>query len=106
MDGVLTWTNGIQDHQPGRARHTYFAQTNCYNNLDSSGGAATTGSCATPVPAQPPTSRGGQWWRKGPYDLSAYAGQNVTIMVGSFSGSTSTGYYNYLFVDDVSLSGQ
>ena len=84
---------------------TYFAEENCYNNTDTSGGTSTFGSCATPSPAQPPNSHGGQWRHKGPYDLSAYAGKSVTVMVGLWSSSTSTGYYDYMFVDDVSLSG-
>jgi hypothetical protein len=85
---------------------TYFAETNCYNNTNTSGGSSTFGSCATGSPAQPPNSHGGQWRLKGPYDLSTYAGQSVTIMLGLWSSSTSSGYYDYLYVDDASLSGQ
>lgn len=84
---------------------TYFAETNCYNNQGTSGGSGTTNFAACNVPAlQPPDSPGGQWRLKGPYDLSAYAGQQVTLLLGVWSSSTSTGYYDYAFFDDASLS--
>jgi len=84
---------------------TMFAETNCYNNLNVSGGSSSSGPCATPAPAQPPTTPGGQWRQKGPYDLSAYAGQTITLMLGQWSSSTSSGYYNYVYFDNVVLSG-
>jgi hypothetical protein len=112
--GATTWTTSSWTNDPYTYKITttatpdltLMAETNCYNNLDTSGGAATNiDGCATPHPAQPPTSTGGQWWEKGPYDLSAYAGKSVTIMIGSYGSSTSAGYYEYTFVDDASLTG-
>ncbi len=78
---------------------TLFAETNCYNPQNTKGGTATFGSCAIGGP----NNVGGVWQRKGPYDLSAYAGTTVTVLIGQWSGSNSTGYYDFMFTDDVSV---
>jgi len=83
---------------------TLFAELNCYNNNGTSGGTSTTNYPDCVGQAGAPGIRGGQWVKKGPYDLSAYAGQSVTVMIGSVGTSNSTGYYEYLYADDVVLT--
>lgn len=53
---------------------------------------------------------GGYWVPRGPYDLSAYAGQNVILYFGVWNKyydapPNSSGYQQYMFVDNVSLTG-
>jgi hypothetical protein len=43
--------------------------------------------------------------QKGPYDLSALAGQTVTIYFGIFSSTAATTSFTFMAVDDVSLAG-
>ena len=48
---------------------------------------------------------GGFWTQRGPYNLSAYAGQTVTLYVGnwSFFANNATKYANFLYVGNVQL---
>lgn len=43
-------------------------------------------------------------WTQKTIDMSAYAGQTVTLLIGIY-GSGSSSDYNYIYVDDVSLTG-
>jgi len=49
--------------------------------------------------------QGGFWQQRGPYDLSAYAGQTITLFLGnwSFYHETATYYAQFMFVGDVQL---
>lgn len=81
-----------------------FAQNNCFNNYP--GGKTGTGTSDQAVCAVgQPTATGGVWYEKGPYDLSAFAGTQVTLMLGVQGNSTSTVIYTYAYYDDVSLTG-
>jgi hypothetical protein len=77
-----------------------FAQNNCFNTSPT-GKSGDLSTCAIGGSA----AFGGQWYQKGPYDLSAYAGHSVTIMLGLWGSSDSTSFYGYAFYDDVVLSG-
>jgi hypothetical protein len=41
--------------------------------------------------------------QKGPYDLSQYAGQTVTLYFGIWATSAATTSFTYMYIDDVSL---
>jgi hypothetical protein len=41
--------------------------------------------------------------QKGPYDLSAYAGQTVTLYFGIWSSSAATTSFTFMYIDDVRL---
>jgi hypothetical protein len=45
------------------------------------------------------------WVQKGPYNLSALSGQNVTLYFGIWRNSAATTAFTYMLVDDVSLNG-
>ena len=49
--------------------------------------------------------QGGFWQPRGPYDLSSYAGQTVTLFLGNWSyyHDTATYYAQFMFVGDVQL---
>jgi hypothetical protein len=83
---------------------TLFAEMNCYNNNGTSGGTSTTNFADCVGQAAAPGVRGGQWVKKGPYSMTAYAGTTVTVLIGSLGTSNSTGYYEYLYADDVVLT--
>ena len=83
---------------------TLFAETNCYNNNGTSGGTSTTNFPDCVGQAGAPGIRGGQWVKKGPYSLNAYGGQTVTVLIGVLGTSNSTGYYQYLYADDILLT--
>ena len=51
-----------------------------------------------------PCGHGGSWHKKGPYNLSTYAGTTVTLFVGIMGSSTSTTFYGYSYFDDVILT--
>lgn len=77
-----------------------FAQDNCYNSHP--GASGDLGGCAVTATS---TALGGQWYEKGPYDLSGYAGQQVTLFLGKWGGASTSTLYDYVFYDDVVLSG-
>jgi hypothetical protein len=78
---------------------TLFAENNCYNNL----AMHNTTSDETPCNPGGVLANGEQWYQKGPYDLSAYAGQTVTLFLGTWNntGGTGTAYFNYAYFDNV-----
>lgn len=77
-----------------------FAQNNCYNSHP--GASGDLGGCAVTATS---SALGGQWLEKGPYDLSAFAGEPVTIFLGKWGAASTTTLYDYVFYDDVVLSG-
>jgi len=54
--------------------------------------------------------QGGMWVPRGPYNLSAFAGQTITLFIGMFSDSTDAAgangnkYWNGMFVGNVQMS--
>jgi len=72
-----------------------FAQDNCYN---SDPGKSDVAACAIG------TGAGGVWYNK-VFDMSAYAGQSVTLFLGQAGSSTATTTFSYVYFDDVSLTG-
>lgn len=79
---------------------TLFAQNNCFNSHPGASGDLS--GCAVTATS---TALGGQWYEKGPYDLSPYAGHQITLFLGIWSASSTSTAYNYAFYDDVVLSG-
>jgi len=73
---------------------TLFAEINCY---DLSVGNA---SCL----AGGTRAKGGAWTPRGPYDLSAYAGQSLTLFVGTWATTHSATSTLFMFVDNVNLA--
>ena len=83
---------------------TYFSENNCYNNLAAGTGNSAQLPCKTDGTGTPNLATGGVWRQKGPYDMTLYAGQTVTLFLGVWSSTTSTSYYSYAYYDDVVLS--
>lgn len=107
-----------------------YAQNNCYDSagweaifLNAPFGTGTVNSSSTTArwsgcPATPggttpsgTTSLGGYWYAKS-LDMSAYAGQSITLFLGigrdagaSIPTSSGAQYYNYAFFDNVALTG-
>ena len=81
---------------------TLFAENNCYNNLN----MHNTTSDETPCNPSGTQANGGQWYAKGPYSLSAYAGQTITLFLGTWNntGGTGTAYFNYAYFDNVVIT--
>ncbi len=80
-----------------------FLEDNCYDNLNKpTSFAPPMADCLPPSGA---AVQGGVWKQKGPYDLTAYAGQAMTLFIGIMGTSTSTTFYGYAYYDDVSLTG-
>jgi hypothetical protein len=81
---------------------TLFAENNCYNNLN----VHNTTSDETPCNPGGSLQYGGQWYQKGPFSLSAYAGQTITIFLGTWNntGGTGTSYFSYAYFDNVVLT--
>lgn len=77
-----------------------FAQNNCYNSHP--GASGDVGGCAVTATS---TALGGQWYEKGPYDLSTFAGHQITLFLGIWGASSTSTAYTYAFYDDVVLSG-
>ena len=50
-------------------------------------------------------ANGGVWVQRGPYDITAYAGQTVTLFAGIWLGP-SPSISDFLYVDDVSVAAQ
>lgn len=103
----FTTTSGVTSSTA--AFTTLFSEDNCYNNLYSSTVAVGTTStramksCGT----NNSTATGGQWYQR-TFDFSAYAGKNVTVLLGIWrkasSGSPSAStYYTYAYYSGVSL---
>jgi hypothetical protein len=82
---------------------TLFAENNCYNNL----GLHNTTADETPCNPGGSLANGEQWRQKGPYNLSAYAGQTITLFLGTWSntGGTGTAYINWAYFDNVVIAG-
>ena len=87
-----------------------FSEDNCWNNqsVPASPNSAQ-GPCATDHlhggnANWPDLANGGVWRQKGPYDLTPYAGQTVTLFLGIWNSSSSTTYYDYAYYDDVVLT--
>lgn len=93
---------------------TLFVELNCYydsTNFPSEPVYASSGCFPT---AYGGTStfvdwQGGFWTERGPYDLSALAGQTVTLFIGVWTDQTHQpaplSYAQYMFVDNVALTG-
>lgn len=92
-----------------------FAESNCYNNLGSAGGTrvawgSSTGSTRAKICGDNTVPwPGGKWYAKS-FDVSSYAGQSVTVFLGTWrsaqSGAPSTStYYNYAYFANVQLVG-
>ena len=85
-----------------------FSENNCWNGLNLQGGSGPNGAtkpCAIDHSGVPDLANGNVWREKGPYDLSTYAGQTVTVFLGIWNSSSSGTYYNYAYYDDVQLTG-
>jgi len=84
-----------------------FSENNCWNGLNLQGGSgpnSATKPCAIDHSGVPDLANGNVWREKGPYDLSTYAGQTVTLFLGIWNSSSSGTYYNYAYYDDVTLA--
>jgi hypothetical protein len=80
-----------------------FLEDNCYDNLDKPTSFAPP--MADCLPPSGVAVQGGLWKQKGPYSLTALAGQSVTLFVGIMGSSSSTTFYGYAYFDDISLTG-
>lgn len=80
-----------------------FAENNCWNGLKLGSVNTATSPCAIDHSGSPDLANGNVWREKGPYDLSTYAGQTVTVFLGIWNSSSSLTYYNYAYYDDVTL---
>ena len=101
----------ILDSTGTTIKQTLFVELNCYydsTNFPTSPVYAGSGCFPT---AYGGTSayvdwQGGFWTQRGPYDLTALAGQTVTLFIGVWTDQTRAGpasYANYMFVDNASL---
>ncbi len=79
-----------------------FLENNCYDNLLTT--ITINGTAGTCTPGTGPAAHGGSWHKKGPYNLSTYAGTTVTLFAGIMGSSTSTTFYGYSYFDDVVLT--
>jgi hypothetical protein len=112
----------ILDSTGTTLQQTLFAETNCFFDARSGGLAAfpqgngsTTQGCTpnqTTYGCCAGTStyvdwQGGYWVQRGPYDLTSYVGQTVTLFIGVWDESTSAGpsnYFNLMFIGNVQLT--
>jgi hypothetical protein len=78
---------------------TLFSENNCYNNL----GVHNTTSDETPCNPGGLAATGDVWRQQGPFSLSAYAGQTITLFLGTWNstGGTGTAYFNYAYFDNI-----
>lgn len=105
--GIFTAAAGLTSATPKAAvlPSTYlFMENNCWNGLNAGTGNSAQAPCAIDHSGSPDLAHGNVWRKKGPYDLSAYVGQTVTVFLGIYTSSTSTTYYNYAYYDDVLLT--
>jgi hypothetical protein len=96
---------------------TLFAEDNCYNNLSAYGsdaevasstnGSARAALCGTGGDSTL-VGNGGQWYQRS-FDMSSFAGQNVTLFLGIWRNAGSgtalgtTEYYSYAYYGNVTL---
>ncbi len=95
----------ILDQTGSTIQQTISAEQNCYldpTNWGGSGVAATSGCWPAAYGGDSNNYQdwtgGGFWSPRGPYDLTAYAGQTVTLYVGNWSFYTDTASYYAQFI--------
>jgi hypothetical protein len=94
-------------------QQTLFAETNCFWDPGVLGQTGYLGSKCIPASYGGTAStfqwRGGLWTQRGPFDLSAYSGNTITLFLGVWSKSTHGSpsspvtYGNFMFVGNVQL---
>lgn len=104
----------ILDSTGTTIQSTLFAEQNCYIHPSSgwAPGAATSSGC-WPATYGGDTSNyqdwigGGYWQPRGPYNLSSYAGTQVTLYIGNWSYYTDSAskYAAFLYVGTVQMTG-
>jgi hypothetical protein len=103
----------IMDSTGSTIQKTLFAEDNCYWDPGKIGATGYLGSGCIPA-SQGSTStftdwQGGYWVQRGPYDLTAYEGQSVTLFLGVWDDETKNTpypdtYSNEMFVTNVQMS--
>jgi hypothetical protein len=104
----------ILDSTGATVKSTLFSELNCFYDPPAVGaGTFATSKCdpsgtATPPPGQTTLQyQGGYWVQRGPYDLTAYVGQTVTLFIGVWNDDNDAGptsFGNGLFVGNVQLT--
>lgn len=101
----------ILDSTGTTIQQTLFAEQNCFWNPGVLGDTGYLGSGCIPSAYGGTSSyadwQGGYWTERGPFDLSTYAGQTVTLFIGVWSAATHaspTTYGQFMFVGGVQLS--
>ncbi|HTA38078.1 MAG TPA: hypothetical protein VK760_03320 [Candidatus Acidoferrales bacterium] len=100
----------ILDSTGSTVQQTLFSELNCYYNPPSIGTPSFPSSKCEPNPPGTATIayyQGGYWVQRGPYDLSAYEGQTVTLFLGVwdfFTDAGPTSFGNGMLVGNVQLT--
>jgi hypothetical protein len=94
-------------------QETLFAEQHCYIHppTESPGITAPSSNGCFPAAYGGDTSgykdwvAGGYWYQRGPYNLSAYAGQTITLYFGNYSyyANTTNVYSNFFYLGNVQL---
>lgn len=100
----------ILDSTGTTIQQTLFAEENCFWYPGTLGDTGYLGSGCIPSAYGGTATyvdwQGGYWTQRGPFDLSAYAGQTVTLFIGVWSSSTHASpatYGQFMFVGNVQL---
>jgi len=109
----------ILDSTGTTLQQTLFAELSCFDDPTTLGTTAYTASgCEPSSAATPPVSgfggtstftdwQGGYWVPRGPYNLSSYAGQTITLFIGVFLESNSappSHFWNGMWIGNVQMS--
>ena len=101
----------ILDSTGSTIQTTLFSELNCFYDPTAIGAGSYTGSGCRPASLGGTSAytdwQGGYWVQRGPYDLSAYEGQTVTLFLGVwdyFSNAGPTSYGNGMYVGNVQLT--
>jgi hypothetical protein len=102
----------ILDSKGSTIQQTLFAEENCFWDPGVVGLTGYPDSGCIPAQDGGTSSykdwlNGGYWVQRGPYDLTAYAGQTVTLFIGAWDNDTHAGpttYGNEIFVGNVQLT--
>jgi hypothetical protein len=101
----------ILDSTGTTLQSTLFAELNCYWDPGVLGLTGYLGSGCIPASDGSTSTytdwQGGYWVQRGPYDLSSYAGQTVTLFIGVwdlYADAAPATYSNEIFVGNVQLT--